>query len=376
MQAECSFGFAVQHNRSKRVLMFLVPKTCLLQIIDRGTGECIRAGIAEQRTVPMLSQLREKFECNFDSCTADKCGANDKAYESIAAQRPDHLNLRIPCSAHIVATSQGRSFAPISLTVSGVIATSLVMRSGGAVGKLRAALADELAACVQIENGPPPPRGDPRMTHRDRLLDLLVPATSKAAIKRRSELKILINGSMDARPLVWYSGGRRMTKQEWAIRAAHALLPCAVPIFPQHRWLNSLNSISQYCLLFHCGQGVFERAVASWLAAVDPGAKRSRQTAAGTEQHAASRFPTTWDIDSDGDAHGLPAPHDPGGVREALSMPPPDAGEMLASPTESWQEFNEKQASMFLIAFGRLPRHCLPDPIFPLPPIIPRDWPE
>lgn len=153
-----------------------VPVSCPLQTCDRGTGQVLRSAVTEQLYIPHLADL-QKREGVFiaDASTIDRAIANDLCEEGLSADLPDAVRMRLPCSAHIASTVQGRVFGCVGGLISGIIACSLAMRPSGAVNCFRAQVAKVLKASAVVHDVARPALDDPRVLHRNAVFDLFLP---------------------------------------------------------------------------------------------------------------------------------------------------------------------------------------------------------
>ena len=100
----------VQSELDIAVLMFVPPEAgsaegtyvstvlkmpCPLSVVDRGTGECLKAAIDVNRLhLPNLRALIRKCKYQIDACTADRSNANDRAEDGKYAELPSALRAR------------------------------------------------------------------------------------------------------------------------------------------------------------------------------------------------------------------------------------------------------------------------------------------
>lgn len=164
------------------------PLSCPLQIVDRCTGETIRAAWLEQTALPLLQAFRQEFGVSVDVSTCDRAGSNLRAEASVADQRP-WPRMTLPCDIHTVHTIQGHVYCVVGAVMSGLLAFALAQRPCGAVAKLRTALEGVLLDRVEWVEGPLP--AYELLQSRSSLFDLCLPSDSAAQRARRSELESL-----------------------------------------------------------------------------------------------------------------------------------------------------------------------------------------
>jgi hypothetical protein len=169
-----------------------IPVTCPLQVVDRGTAECLRANIYQQLDIPLLKSVQSLFPNQFGCTTADRAAPNDKCEATLGADL-SQARLRLPCAAHIASTAQGRAFAPVDGIISGAIACSLAQQPTKSPQKLRREIAMVLYESCTVCSGPPPSDDAPERVHLAAVLDLCL-STSEHGLQRRLVLWQCLTG--------------------------------------------------------------------------------------------------------------------------------------------------------------------------------------
>jgi hypothetical protein len=128
-QSEMTFGVLLE-GRDGKLHHWTYSPPLPLQCVDRNTGESTLACWLEMVSWPEWAHVRAVSESNYELCTADRAGSNDKAHRDWIAARGSSLHIRFPCDAHIVSTVTGRVYAAVDGCISGIIALAMCMRSG------------------------------------------------------------------------------------------------------------------------------------------------------------------------------------------------------------------------------------------------------
>ena len=266
VQTEASLSMLLKDNSTQRMVSLNIPVTCPLQVVDRGTAECLRANLYQQLDIPMWRQFQRLFPMNFSAATADRASANDRCEAAMAAEEAQD-RLRLPCAAHIASTAQGRAFGPVDGIISGAIACSLAQQPSQAPQKLRREIAVVLFRSCVVCSDPFPADDAPEMHRFRAVLDMCLPS-SQQGLQRRMVLWNCLTGDTATEKVRWHfqADGEQVpdkTKWAWACRVAWALYPSIITVFPRHRWVSSLDSVQAYTLLsLH---NVLERAILRWL---------------------------------------------------------------------------------------------------------------
>ena len=95
------------------------------------------------------------------------------------------------------------------------------------------------------------------------MLQLCLP-NKPSGDRRRIELRHLLNGDWGSPLVEFYSMAAAVDTRQWARRAAVALLPAAIPMFPRTRWVTSERPLAETTLIASC-HGLLARAVPHWL---------------------------------------------------------------------------------------------------------------
>ena len=310
-QCEATLGLLLRVVRGGRYVMLALPLTCPLQLADSSCAEIVMAILEEQLHVPMWESVRQDFPVCLALSNCDAAASNLRAESGAARRYPTVQRLQVLCDAHMLSRAQGWAYGTVSTCVSGIIAVALSMRAGDAVAKLRAEVAAVLVANVKVYPSRGPDPDDEHIQHRDALLDLLLPATP-AGEKRRRVLQELLTGDIRHPFIAWHTLESAPSVDVWATRVAAALVPTGggVRMFPRHRWMNSLQSVSDCALLANV-HGVLLQAIPRWCAVLR-----------GKPGHA-----SVWALDDDEAA-------EPGNGDEATGEP---------TGGDVWQLFLEKQ---------------------------------
>lgn len=115
-------------------------------------------------------------------------------------------------------------------------------------------MVDVVLRQVQWVNAPPLRADSAEACHRQALLRLCVDNRSPAGAKRlrRLEQALHCTGDLRSEGIVLFRPGPPPASRDlevWATELVSLLLPRAVPVFQRHRWLSSLQPISEALLL-------------------------------------------------------------------------------------------------------------------------------
>jgi len=173
-----------------------------------------------------------------------------------------------------MATGQGRGFNSVSKDLSGAVAVGLYMKQSGQARSMRRCIADTLFHGVDnvIDAPPLEPHHESRI-FLDGLLCLCLP-NSECGRSRHEQLMEELSGDVRQDAIVLRvpgsgADGFDLTTwlRGWAARVARLLLPCAISVFPNHRWVNSLGTLSELSLLGGV-HNVLTKAGCKWLSGV------------------------------------------------------------------------------------------------------------
>ena len=274
LQSEYQAGFVVQGDLTHGSPLFLsMELPCPLQVMDSTTGETLRHALKSSTDVKMWDALREHFSICVDIATCDRAGPNMRSEKCLAAERPSHARVTMPCDIHGLSTAQGRSVGTMASDISGVIAVGLTCRVHGALDKLRQCLADELKEMFVIYDGAfPPPDSDEEVVFKRRVLKSLLGST--AVDKQRYEiLDRCLTGGIRGPRLEHHGSIELLDLVDMVVTA---LLPKCITVFPRHRWLTSINSVTDLSLLCSVNK-VFDKAAPKWIASLtQQGSSRSK----------------------------------------------------------------------------------------------------
>ena len=202
---------------------------CPLQILDRGTGEVMKAAL-DVHQVPLINLLRKFVAAGevavcIDASCADRAAANGRVENAMYEDSSPRLRFRLPCFAHIAATSQSRGFSCCEEDVSALIALSLTMDVAGSVSALRncvsAVLLDSIAGIADL---PPHVPSHPYSVRLHHVLATCLPGNDDA---RRTALRLkeLLTGDTAADRFVLRVPGGVLDRVSWADEVALLVLP-------------------------------------------------------------------------------------------------------------------------------------------------------
>ena len=346
----------VQSELDIAVLMLLPPEAgsaegtyvstvlkmpCPLSVVDRGTGECLKAAIDINRLhLPNLRALISLCKYEINACTADRSNANDRAEDGKYAELPSALRARLPCFAHAAHTCQGRIMNPIHFEISGCISGSAVMDNASVKMKLRGRLSTVLRLGVRVLDAPPLRPSHPAMRHLEQLLSLCLEESEDRG-DRGAMLRRCLTADIEADDIVWrvQGGADHAAIKKWADDLAWALLPKLIKTVHKSRWLNGVYPQTQWGLLGNVWH-LLRRGGSQWLEGL--GAKLPSKRKAGA---AAAPARSSWDLPSNGAAQ-LEQQVVPAAAEEASEAQAPPSHALAnikqADPSKAWADFNKQ----------------------------------
>ena len=241
----------------------LVPT--LLHALQRTRGQDIC--LSQQRvieSVPEVDQLASLCEpdgISVDITTADRYVANPAAEAALQQLRPEDCALHTDCEVHRLSTSINWSLEDVSHHVSGLIATSLVLRQAGCLARFRDHLCDEIESRLVITHGPP--AGGREQAYREAVyaaflgLDVCRPQDKKSLRSRKASQKAVLEyfmcGDLQGEAVQVFTRGLDATQPEVMALVKHAiipaLLPGSMPSYARHRWLGGELAVDYLGLL-------------------------------------------------------------------------------------------------------------------------------
>ena len=280
-QSELLIGMLVKDKATQQRTFVTAEVATWLQAVDHSTAENIHTAYVEQRHVPGLSSLAEKFTMRVRFGVADMAGSNircEKACrreEKSSPSKSCHWSrIAQPCRIHRVQTSKGKVLGTVGGDISGLIALSSQQRSGGSMRKLRRMLGCLLVQrCNGRIEGPPPDSSTDASRHWQSILDAAfanrasrhndavrqskpyLTGTSATLKKRRAILERYIY-PVGRKRFVHHCAGKaccrsdRDFKHKLKKKVVRAFLPSAIPCFSRHKWQGVLDSYAESVLLF------------------------------------------------------------------------------------------------------------------------------
>ena len=248
----------------------VVNVPCPLSVIQRGTTSCIKRAIETHTAMPHLDGLRQLQQGDAppvlaaDFVCCDKAGPNNCCEDAIYAEAPDNLlKSRMPCMAHTVSTSQCRGFNTVAADITGQIAGALLMKPAASTEGFRDCCRSVLVSSVLgIHDAPALPEVHPARVHLRSVLWLCFPG-DVAGLETATRLMHLLTGDPREATFFLRVPGAQLDVELWAREVSELLVPCAIPCFPRHRWVNCLGSLSRWALL--AIHDLLPRVVFMWL---------------------------------------------------------------------------------------------------------------
>ena len=263
-QVELVIGLLLKDTASGKWCLLTIPVNHPLQACDSGSGETYWAMWRETLDYcmgPAWGILRTRFRVRVQCRTLDRAGPNLRAVRKCEVAAPDDLHITMPCDAHAVSTTTGRTLLPVQGMLTGIIALSLSMRLGGHFTAFRKILAAVILKSVIVVRSAPLACDHAWSRRRDALLRLTLPPSST----RISVLRSLLTGDITDGRIQLYrpSGAGRQELKEYAESLASALVPSRLAVFSRTRWLTSSEPIADLALLANT-HDLLQRAVIAW----------------------------------------------------------------------------------------------------------------
>lgn len=205
VQAEHFLAWVFRLKANAQPVIWVMPVNPPIQIIDRGTGECLRAALLRMQDIPCLRDLASKFVFWTSAFTADRASSNVRCESSISLER-GRPNLRLPCIAHAGSTAQGHSYACVSGIISGVVNLSLSQQGAKSTEKLRYCISLVLFHSCRVVDGIGAIECDQFRRRLDALLDLCLPR-SESGHRRRLILSTGMVGDSSGDRIYWVRPG-------------------------------------------------------------------------------------------------------------------------------------------------------------------------
>ena len=177
----------------KSLISIVVPYSSPILHVESCNAESLYAVMQDRLKLgPLWHQLRSLFPLQLNISTCDSASSNLK-YEAALASEQLH-RLRLPCEVHLLSRVASRTYAAVAADISGMIAMCLASRDGGAMRKLREALATVIADSTVVSASTPPGPSHPHALQRDRLLDLCLSSSTASDAARKVKLQAMLTG--------------------------------------------------------------------------------------------------------------------------------------------------------------------------------------
>ena len=156
MQTRHKLGVLVKDNVTNRFVYYSGIVPTLLQGTERTRGEDIclcQTKIIE--SVEACKALVPLCKASIDINVADRALANGKAEAYLQWLRPEDTSLHVDCEVHKMSTSVTWALKTMDLHVSGIIASSIVLRLAGSLAAFKEHLFEEIQSRLLIVHGQP-----------------------------------------------------------------------------------------------------------------------------------------------------------------------------------------------------------------------------
>ena len=273
MQTRFRVGVLIKEMSSGRLCFFKGIVPTVLQALERTRGEDIC--LSQSRiisSIPGLDAAHAMFRHNLDLTTADRYMANAKAESGLQSLRPWDVPLHIDCQVHKVSTSVTWALKVSERHVSGLIASSLVLRQAGALASFREHLLAEIQSNFLVVHGRP--SDDRAEEYREQVYamflstDLAREADVLQLQDRRAQQKAVLSrflcGDLQDPCVHFYTGSVHATEDQLLhvlkTFVIPALVPSAMPTYARHRWLGGEQAVD-YVGLIESHHNLFSRTI-------------------------------------------------------------------------------------------------------------------
>ena len=263
MQTRFKIGVVVREKASGRVCCYKGIAPTILQGLERTRGEDIC--LSQSRiisSVPALDSGYDLFKLNLDVTTADRYGANAKAEAGLQALRPWDVPLHIDYHIRKVATSVTWGLKVADQHMSGLVASSLVLRQSGSLAAFREHLLAEMQSNLMVIHGPPPTGRAKEFREQVYTAFLSTNLARDADIRkvqeRRAEQKAVLSrflcGDLEDETCVQFFTGAVHATEDQITRVLKtfvipALIPGSMPTYARHRWMGGEQAVDFVGLL-------------------------------------------------------------------------------------------------------------------------------
>ena len=208
------------------------------------------------------------FPLSVDVSCADRAAANNSCEDGLYAETVvDGLRIRMPCVAHIGATSTGMGLQVCAKDVSGSTAFCLAMDAAGQAKELREIIIAFLIdpQSTEVIDAEPQLDGHEQVQYLRELLVLCMPCSDEGKGRALVLLSLLTSDIREPFLQLRVRGGaRNICLKTWATSVAWNLLPSNIRLFPRHRWCSSLSTFQALTLL-SCVHDLLRPAGMKWL---------------------------------------------------------------------------------------------------------------
>ena len=241
--------------------VFVCSSLSWIQILERGTGPCIKTALDAVSAAPLAS---DHFAKKLRIATTDQHPSNSMCERlTLEGRDPTWKGIHWSCNVHIVARLFSKTLSYLESHISGLVNTSLYLGLASNMDDFRRSFTTVLKQKLVILRGAPPPQDRQR---QDQLLSLLCSAGSHTHLRRRL-LGMFLNGDWTRRDRVevWVAPGLTLDTVKFTNQVVEAMLLVftgrTFSTYPRHRWLGSDIAVEQLALMeaaHHLASQTFE----------------------------------------------------------------------------------------------------------------------
>ncbi len=170
-----------------RYKLWELPVVCPLQALEANNTQTLYSAFLESMRIAGLEQFLNVFPHRFVLLTMDLGSANETAFQCLRQLAFRHcMCFRTGCEAHRISTVTSKAYGAVDGCISGVLAVSLALRTGGHFSSFRRVMQDIVLASLDVVDGVPPRANTPHIIRRDALLKLCITGSESASERAKT----------------------------------------------------------------------------------------------------------------------------------------------------------------------------------------------
>ena len=247
LQQQCWIAVLVQGRATKNELVMLSGELlCPLYALQDTSAECFAEGFRRATSLPIMQELVGKFTFFLRGSTLDKAGGCQRFIRNHCCVFPIATPMPSCCFIHTSHTAARAASSLQDTDISGMFSWHDHLMDGAACSLVQKALEVAMTKQVQVHALAPRPTDLPELAWKDRLLDLLLPDTCLANMKRKHILGTKLNGMVGEEGLSHYGE----LEIDAIKKVSRALITRAQSYVQRARWLKDVQTIAGVALIF------------------------------------------------------------------------------------------------------------------------------